>query len=86
MTPDEQKELEDFIVAAVEGAASRQSRSKALLGKIRTAWCHYNSLNAKYEYSLSEGGESDVTRDQLEHAREDLNSLIMPNDCSEERL
>ena len=54
-------------------------RSDALLGKIRTAWCHYNSLNAEYEYSLSEGGDTDVTRDQVEHAWEDLNSLIMPN-------
>ena len=59
--------------------ASRQSRSEALLGKIRTAWLHYNSLNAEYEYSLSEGGESDVTRDQVEHAWEDLHNLIMPN-------
>jgi len=60
--------------------ASRQSRSKDLLGKIRTAWCHYNALNAELEYSLSEGGETDVTRDQVNHAWEDLNSLIMPND------
>jgi len=60
-------------------AASRQSVSKALLGEIRTAWCHYNALNAELEYSLSEGGDTDVTRDQVEHAWEDLNSLIMPN-------
>ena len=53
--------------------------SKPLLGKIRTAWCHYNALNAELEYSLSEGGDTDVTRDQVEHAWEDLNSLIMPN-------
>ena len=63
--------------------ASRQSRSKDLLGKIRTAWCHYNALNAELEYSLSEGGETDVTRDQVNHAWEDLNSLIMPNVKSE---
>ena len=60
-------------------AASRQSRSKALLGKIKTAWCHYNALSAELEYALSDGGDTDVTRDQVNHAWEDLNSLIMPN-------
>ena len=54
-------------------------QSAALLGKIRTAWCHYNALNAELEYSLSDGGETDVTRDQVNHAWEDMNSLIMPN-------
>ncbi len=54
-------------------------QSTALLGKIRTAWCHYNALNAELEYSLWEGGDTDVTGDQVEHAWEDLNSLIMPN-------
>jgi len=54
-------------------------QSLALLGKIRTAWCHYNTLSAELEYSLSDGGETDVTRDQVNHAWEDLNSLIMLN-------
>lgn len=49
------------------------------LDKIRTAWCHYNALNAELEYSLSEGGETDVTQDQVNHAWEDLNRLIMPH-------
>jgi len=53
--------------------------STSLLGKIKTAWCHYNALNVELEYSLSEGGDTDVTRDQVNHAWEDLNSLIMPN-------
>ena len=57
--------------------------SDPLLGKIKTAWCHYNALNAELEYSLSEGGDTDVTRDQVNHAWEDLNSLIMPNAESE---
>ena len=54
-------------------------QSTALLGKIKTAWCHYNALNAELEYSLSEGGDTDVTRDQVNHAWDDLNDLIMPN-------
>ena len=54
-------------------------RSEPLLGKLRTAWCHYNALASELEYSLSEGGDTDVTRDQVEHAWEDLNSLIMTN-------
>ena len=52
-------------------------QSAALLGKIRTAWCHYNALNAELEYSLSDGGETDVTRDQVNHAWVDLKSLIL---------
>ena len=70
---------EKTIESTEEGGAVSMSPSTSLLGKIRTAWCHYNALNAELEYSLSEGGDTDVTRDQVEHAWEDLNSLIMPN-------
>ena len=56
----------------------RRYNSSAGLDKIRTAWCHYNALSAELEWhSLSDGGgETDVTRDQVNHAWEDLNSLI----------
>ena len=60
-------------------------RSEPLLGKIRTAWRHYNALASELEYSLSEGGDTDVTRDELEHAWEDLNSLIMPNAANHQK-
>jgi len=57
----------------------RRYNSSAGLDKIRTAWCHYNALSAELEWhSLSdEGGDAtDVTHDQVNHAWEDLNSLI----------
>ena len=71
MLIEEEKSIEERLKAKLW--------SEPLLGKIRTAWCHYNELASELEYSLSEGGDTDVTRDQVEHAWEDLNSLIMPN-------
>ena len=49
------------------------------LHKIQELWLSYNAVASELMYALSEGGDTDVTQNDVDHAWNVLNDWIMLN-------
>jgi len=58
---------------------NKEGGGRCRLHKIKEAWLSYNVLEAEITYALEEGGDTDVTRSQVNEAWNVVNDLIMSN-------
>ena len=76
-------ETAETTVESIEevGAVSMSPSTSLLdrLHKIQEAWLSYNVLEAEITYAIEEGGDTDVTRSQVNEAWDVVNDLIMSN-------
>ena len=73
---------EKTVESIEQGDAVPMSPSTSLLDrlrKIQDAWLSYNVLDAEITYALEDGGDTDVTRSQVNQSWEIVNNLIMSN-------
>ena len=66
------------------GTADQKARpGMSKLYEIRKAWCEYNQIQGEWNFHLEEGGDTDLTRRDVQIAWEKLNNLIIANAESE---